>query len=611
MALSLTACSQNTQTETTIAATAATEQAETSLTGKITAIEGSTVTLSLGSLTEAQPGGGTDGQTPPEAPSGSNGQTPPEKPDGDSSQTPPEKPDGDNSQTPPETPGNDHAPGENGGSSAQTPPEKPDGDNSQAPGDGQMPGGQPGGMNFQESGETRALDLSNAEITKNEQSVTVADLAVDDILELTLNADGTVASAQVLSLQSQGGGMPGGFGGSGEVTQGTSANTISEDGSYTGEFLSQGDDENALRVDGADVTLKDITVKKTAGSSSNTEDGDFYGMNAALLATNGATVTIENAQVESSAQNGNGVFSYGEGTTVNISDSTITTTADNSGGIQTTGGGTTNASDLTVTTSGNSAAAIRSDRGGGTVNVDGGTYTSNGLNSPAVYSTANITVKNALLTANNSEALVIEGQNSIALSDCTVSGSMADQGTSSDENIHTVMIYQSMSGDAQVGTSTFTMEGGSLTGTAGDLFYVTNTHSIITLKNVALSSLDETGALLRVVGNSASRGWGTAGSNGAQVELTAQDQTLEGNILVDTISTLDLTLVDGSEFTGTVNILDNAQNGTAVDNNAVVTIGEGCTWTLTGNCTITSLTNNGTLNLNGYTITLADGTVIR
>ena len=556
MTLSLTACSRNTQTETTIAATTATGQAETSLTGKITAIEGSTVTLSLGSLTEGKHGD-MDSQTPPDMSGSDNSQTPPDAPSGSNSQTPPEKPEGDSSQTPPEMPSdsNSQVPSGNAG---QTPPDNPGSDSAQAPGNGQMPSGQPGGMDFQESGETRTLDLSNAEITKNEQSVTVDALAVDDILVLTLSTDGTAAAVQVLSAQGQSGGMPGGFGGSGEVTQGTSANTISEDGSYTGEFLSQGDDENALRVDGADVTLKDIVVKKTAGSSSNTEDGDFYGMNAALLATNGATVTIENAQVESSAQNGNGVFSYGEGTAVNISNSTITTTADNSGGIQTTGGGTTNASNLTVTTSGNSAAAIRSDRGGGTVNVDGGTYTSNGLNSPAVYSTADITVKNALLTANNSEALVIEGKNSIALSDCTVSGSMTDQGTSSDENIHTVMIY-----------------------------------------------------LLRVVGNSASRGWGTAGSNGAQVELTARAQTLEGNIFVDTISTLNLTLEDGTEFTGTVNILDNAQNGAAVDNNAVITINEGCTWTLTGDCAITSLTNNGTLNLNGYTITLADGTVIR
>ena len=408
-------------------------------------------------------------------------------------------------------------------------------------------------------------------------------------------------------------GQPGGFGGSGEVTQGTSANTISEDTSVTGTgYISTGDDENALRVDGATVTLDGITVEKSAGATSNTEDGDFYGMNAALLATNGATVTINNATVNSSAQNGNGVFSYGTGTTVNIFDSTITTSADNSGGIQTTGGGTTNAENLTVSTSCNSSAAIRSDRGGGTVNVNGGSYTSNGYNSPAVYSTAAITVQNAKLTANNSEALVVEGKNSITLTNCTVSGNMnSTKGSSSSENVHTVMIYQSMSGDADVGTSEFSMTGGSLTGKNGDLFYITNTHCILTLSGVTLKNVDSDGYLLRVVGNSASHGWGTAGSNGAQVEFTADAQMLEGNILVDTISTLDLTLQNGSSFTGTINIVDNAEGGASVSDNAVVTIESGCTWTLTGDCTLTSLANNGKINFNGYTITLADGTVLR
>ena len=409
-----------------------------------------------------------------------------------------------------------------------------------------------------------------------------------------------------------GGGQPGNFGGSGEVTQGTAANTISVDETYNGfEYTSSGDDENALRIDGAEVTLDGIKVEKSAGTSSNTEDGDFYGMNAALLATNGATATIKNASVSSSAQNGNGVFSYGSGTTVNISDSAITTTADNSGGIQTTGGGTTNAENLTVETSGNSSAAIRSDRGGGTVNVDGGSYTTNGYNSPAVYSTAVITVKNAALTANNSEALVIEGKNSIALENCDVSGNMSDtKGSSSDENVHNVMIYQSMSGDADVGTSEFTMNGGTLTSENGDLFYVTNTRCAVNLCGVELVNQDSDGYLLNVCGNSASRGWGTAGTNGGQVEFTATDQSLSGDIVVDSISKLNLTLDGNSDFTGTVNIVDNAQGGAAVEDNAVVTVESGSVWTLTGDCSITSLDNHGTIDFNGYTITLADGTVL-
>lgn len=439
-------------------------------------------------------------------------------------------------------------------------------------------------------------------------SLTRAETAV-----ILINAvDSVNPSANQGGMQPPSGNMPGGFGGSDTVTQGTSATTITEGGTYSStSYSSTGDDENALRVDGATVTLDSVTVDKSAGSSSNTEDGDFYGQNAALLATNGANVTIKNATVNSSAQNGNGIFSYGTGTTVNVSDSTITTTADNSGGIQTTGGGTTNATNLTVNTSGNSAAAIRSDRGGGTVVVDKGTYTSNGYNSPAVYSTADITVSNATLTANNSESLVIEGKNSIKLNNCDVSGNMSStEGSSSDENVHNVMIYQSMSGDAEVGTSEFDMTGGSLTGNNGDMFYITNTHSIISLSNVDIVNKDADAYLMRVTGNSAARGWGKAGTNGAQVEFTASNQTLNGDIAVDTVSTLNMTLTDSSDFTGTINIIDNAQNGTAVDNNAVVAIDSDSTWTLTGDCTVTSLENNGTVNFNGYTITLADGTVL-
>ena len=209
-------------------------------------------------------------------------------------------------------------------------------------------------------------------------------------------------------------------------------------------------------------------------------------------------------------------------------------------------------------------------------------------------------------------ALVIEGKNSITLENCTVSGNMSStKGSSSSENVHNVMIYQSMSGDADVGTSEFSMTGGSLTGQNGDLFYITNTHCILNLTGVTLKNEDASGCLLRVCGNSASHGWGTAGSNGAQVEMTCDAQTLNGSILVDTISTLSLTLKNGSSLTGTINIANNAEGGTAVSDNAVVTIESGCTWTLTGDCTITSLTNNGTINFNGYTITLADGTVLR
>lgn len=545
--------------------------------GRITAIEGERITLTFMNEQPGQPG-----QNAPEMtggqPMGNNGQ-------------PPEKP-------------------ENGGFEGAKRPDSP-----QQPPD--LPEGKGEKMPMEEAGETLTINLSEISLTRNGESIAPNTLQVGDMLSVTLDETGAPLSAALLDTpidmgQGMAGGQPGGFGGGLEVNQGSSVCTITENGNIENEaFTSTGDDENALRIDGASVTLTGITVDKAAGASSNAEQGDFYGMNAALLATNGAQVIVENANISSSAQNGNGIFSYGKGTVVTVKNTVITTTRDNSGGIQTTGGGTTYGENLTITTGGNSSAAIRSDRGGGTVEVHGGTYTTTGYNSPAVYSTADITVTDAVLTAVSSEALVIEGKNTIRLKDCQVSGAMdGNRSTSGDENVHAVMIYQSMSGDAEVGTSCFTMEGGTLTGNAGDLFYVTNTHCILTLQGAELVNTDSDGALMRICGNSALRGWGKAGSNGAQAEVNCMVQTLNGDILVDTISTLSLTLKQGSTFTGRTEVYDNPWGGTPVGNNICLIIEEGCTWSLTGNSTLTALTNYGTILFNGFTVTLADGTVL-
>lgn len=460
--------------------------------------------------------------------------------------------------------------------------------------------GNGGGLLFTESGETVTFTVGSATVitvqSGNESAAgTLADIGAGDILEVVLADDNTAETIVVRSFR---GGMPGSaFGGGqadGEVTNGTAATTLTDDATIDGEtYASSGDDENALRIDGATVTLSNITVQKTGGSSSNTENGDFYGTNAGLLAQNGATVTIQGASVTTNAVNGNGVFSYGSGTTVNISNSTIRTSERNSGGIQTTGGGTMNAQNLTVETQGASSAAIRSDRGGGSVNVDGGTYVTNGTGSPAIYSTAAIQVQNATLTANASEAVVVEGKNGVELTDCTLVGNMAASASGS-ENVHNIMLYQSMSGDAEVGHSSFTATGGSITAKQGDMFYVTNTTCTISLTNVALTLANET--LLTVAGNTSARGWGEQGKNGGSCTFAVSSQQLAGAINVDAISSLKLTLADGSAFSGTINA-----SGAAGE--VVVTLGDGCRWVLTGDSYISSFTGDvSNIVTNGFTV---------
>ena len=604
------------------------------VTAQITKIDGSTVTATVGTLTTAQAPDGNDASNS-EAPSGeapakpddsnsssdSNGAPGGQAPSGEA----PAKPDdGNSSSDSNEAPGGQAPSGEatakpdgdnaNGGSSDGSAPSgeapaKPDGDNAnggssdnsgapdgQAPSDGNGgPGGQmPGDSSFEASDETVTFTVTDdtaitVEFQQGSQEGTLDDLAENQVIEVELDDNNQAVSITVKNLQAGGG-----FGGSGEVTNGTAAASLEDNASVSGEtYTSSGDDENALRADGVTASLDNVTIEKTGGNSSNTEDGDFYGQNAGFLALNGANVTITGATVNTSAINGNGVFSYGEGTTVTISDSAIHTTERNSGGIQTTGGGTTIASNLTMDTEGDSSAAIRSDRGGGTVNVDGGTYTTSGVGSPAVYSTADITVKNATLTANNSEGLVIEGKNSIALENCDVTGNMTTSNGGSDEdNLHAVMIYQSMSGDAAIGEASFSSEGGSITSLSGDLFYVTNTSCTISLKDTKLVTAND--QLLTIAGNNSSRGWGTSGSNGGDVVLTTSSQTMDGNITVDDISTLDMTLSDGSAFTGTIN-----STGDAGEVN--VTLDSSSTWTLTGDSYITSFDGDlSQINANGY-----------
>ncbi len=599
---SVTACGSNTTENQTVEATEQSEENQSdSVIVQVTAVEGDQITADVGTLTTASADASGNGAPGGEAPSGdapggddSGNGAPGEAPSGDA-------PGGDNSGNgaPGEAPSGEAPGGEAPSGDA------PGGDDSGngAPGDapsgeapsGDAPGGQmPGGSSFEASGESITFTLTDdtaitLEYLQGSDEGNADDIAVGSVLEVVLDEDNQAVSVTVRNLNAGGG-----FGGSGEVTNGTSANTITEDTEVDSEtYTSTGDDENALRVDGATVTLKDITIEKTAGSSSNTEDGDFYGLNAGLLVLNGATATITGAMVNTSVTNGNGVFSYGEGTVVNISDSTIRTTENNSGGIQTTGGGTMNAANLDVETQGNSAAAIRSDRGGGTVNVDGGSYVTNGTGSPAIYCTADISVSDATLTANASEGVVVEGKNSVALTDCEVTGNMSNTyNGDSDENIHCIMIYQSMSGDADVGEATFSAEGGSITAKTGDMFYITNTDCEITLKDVAFTLAND--VFLRVEGNSSSRGWGTEGANGGDVTLTADSQEFTGNILVDEISSLALTMKNGTSYEGAIN--PDGDGGT-VD----VTLDDNSTWTLTGDSYITSFDGDtSNITANGY-----------
>ena len=354
-------------------------------------------------------------------------------------------------------------------------------------------------------------------------------------------------------------------------------------------FTSDTDGEHAIEVSGEEAEYSNIGVTKTGDADG--DEADFYGENSAVFATEKGTLTIKDSLIETSGRHANAVFSYGEGTAVNIADSVIETQGDCSGGIMTTGGGTMNAENLTISTSGRSSAAIRSDRGGGTVNVSKGYYKTTGMGSPVVYSTADITVSDAYMESTASQGIVVEGKNSVTLNNDTLIADNNTKNSDKSEYYQAVMIYQSMSGDAAEGTSSFTANGGSITNKNGDIFFVNNTATEISLSGTEITNEDAEGVFLRAE----AAGWGNEGSNGGKVNMTASGQVINGDMLVDDVSTLNLYLKEKSAFTGSVN--SSGQSG-----DVYVEIEDGSTWTLTADSYVSGLTvsKGSAIDLNGH-----------
>ena len=486
-----------------------------------------------------------------------------------------------------------------------------------------LKGGAPEGNGQPPQGETTTYKITTSTTFTDADgaSIQVSDIKEGDFVKITTDSNGTAVQISLADMPGgpdgpQGGlgnGAPGAGGpGGGAQSAPTSYSSVKEFTSDTEEsgqsYTSEGTDESAVLVsNGANVTLKDFTVNRTSEDSKGGDSSSFYGVGASILVTDG-TVDLKGGTITSDADGAAGAFAYDKGT-VNISDTAITTTGNTAGGIHAAGGGTVNAENLTVHTSGESSAAIRSDRGGGTMRVKGGSYTSSGTGSPAVYCTADIEVEDAKLTAENSEAVCIEGLNSLSLTNCDLSGHI--QENEQNDCDWTVILYQSMSGDSEVGNAVLNMTGGSLTSENGGLFYTTNTESTFYLNNVNITPSSNNEFFLKCTGNANKRGWGQSGANGADCSFTAENQKMEGDVIWDSISNLKFKMTEGSILTGGF-IQDESCAGNGGSGTADLSIDATSTWIVTKDSQLSSLTNKGTIkDAEGKTVTIkgSDGTV--
>uniref|UniRef100_UPI0025F4A57D hypothetical protein n=1 Tax=Selenomonas sp. TaxID=2053611 RepID=UPI0025F4A57D len=313
----------------------------------------------------------------------------------------------------------------------------------------------------------------------------------------------------------------------------TAANTQLSEQDFTNEKT----DENALLIrQGSTFTLLCSKLTKT-GDSSNADASNFTGQNAILLVNN-STATLNNLTLDSDADGANAIFATGKNAHITAQHIKIHTKKDSSRGLDATYGGTIQAEDIEICTEGAHCGALATDRGEGNVLVNGAKIQTAGEGSPCIYSTGNIQLTNGEGVASGSEIAVVEGKNSITLNNTTLTG----------HSKHGIMLYQSFSGDANVGVASFIAQNSTLNNNSpGPMFYITNTTAQASLTN---TTLNQAGDILAKV---TSDRWGNVGKNGGDFTLNAQQQTLKGQILANNISKVTVNLSEGSIFQGTLN----------------------------------------------------------
>ena len=349
-------------------------------------------------------------------------------------------------------------------------------------------------------------------------------------------------------------------------------------------------DQNAfIGKNKAVIDIENSVFDKT-GDTTSDDNSNFRGQNAVVLGIDGSQINIKGSNITSNSKGSNAVFATGEGSVINVENTNIHTKSDSSRGLDATYKGTVNGKNLTITTEGAHSATLATDRGEGTITAEAAKLTTSGEGSPVIYSTGNIMVNNVNGVANNSEIGVVEGKNSITLTNSNVTG-YKDNG---------FMLYQSFSGDAENGIARLKAENNTLTTHAtGAFLYVNNTTAEVDLSNNVIS-MPNTSTLVKAAADSR---WGKTGENGGHLTLRTSNQELSGNIIADSISTIALDMTNGSSLVGAVNT-DNAAK------EVTVKLSKDSNWILTGDSYVKSLNNEDTtgsnIHLNGYKLVVAD-----
>ncbi len=367
---------------------------------------------------------------------------------------------------------------------------------------------------------------------------------------------------------------------------------------------SNNNDTSVIQVsNGATYTATNLELSKISGTSTDIESSMYYGLNSAFLVKDNSNVILNNSSITTKSDYSTAFFATGMSTTVTLTNVSLSTENKNSNGVSISESSSINASKVNIITKGEQSAALKTITNNSEIIIDDSTLITEGSNSPIFEIKGKVEATNILATSTNSNIAVLENSSSLSI----IESELTTSAYNIDEKLSSVFfLYKSNSKTASndSGSSDLTIKDSKITVNkdsnvykTAPIFYITNTSSVINITNTDIDYGSNT--LIKVSKNEK---YGDTEDNGGEVNFTATDQILKGNIIVDEISSIRFNL-NNSSYKGQI-------NGNNESKNVHVTLDKKAEWTLTGDSYLNTLTiQNGRIDRlaryiksNGYNI---------
>lgn len=399
---------------------------------------------------------------------------------------------------------------------------------------------------------------------------------------------------------------------------------------YNGALIADGDfveqygqtiessvpDQSVLLAQNGGMLLFNGGTLNKLGDSPDDPDSAAYGLNSiALSVGEGSSILLASAIAQTASLGSCGLFSADFGR-IYANDITFTAASNNAKALVATRGGQVLGNGLTATTSGNGSASVATGTEEGAISLANCLLETKGSLSPLIQGGGRAEVDNTVGTAEASALATVRDAGVVLIHGSRLC-STAEKLPDTTQGDYGVLLYsesedgkQADTEDPSLSTSpVFQADNSTLSSSIQDgaLFRLTNTRAKVVLSNTRLD-FDSTKARLLVAAGDEAGNWGSTGNNGANATFTARRQTLKGSVAVDSISTVDMYLLDQSHWEGTASITAN-NKGIAAAENLNVSIDSTSTWVVTSRATVTNLNlaNGGKLvDEKGLSVKLVD-----